>query len=182
MRLKHGAHGPHFRLSMSVSSHLGKEHVPQAWHCPEESTPADAGPWTPQRSHREGLGPHFNGLHLATILQRTLGREGELWASAAAKQLRRGFSNVIHSRLQCSALGAPGSLWEIGFFWSERLLESELFICPSAGPSPISLLHPPPYLFTHHPCRGACWGWVHAWTSQSRPQGSQAGKGGYHNR
>lgn len=116
MRLKHGAHEPHFRLSMSVSSHLGKERVPQAQHCPEELTPVDAGPWAPQSSHREGLGPHFNGLHLAMILQRKLGRKGELWVSAAAKQLGRGFSNVIYSHLKCSALEAPGSLWEIGFF------------------------------------------------------------------
>lgn len=175
VRLKHGACGPHFRLSVSVSSHLGMEHVPQAQHCPE-----DAGPWAPQSSHGEGPGPHFNGLHLAMILQRRLGRKGELWVSAAAKQLRRGFSNVIHSHLECSAQEAPGSLWETGFFWTERLLESELFICPSAGPSAISLLHPPPYLFTHHPCGGTHR--VHTWTSQSRPPGSQAGKGSYHNR
>lgn len=32
-----------------------------------------------------------NGLHLVTIPQRKLGREEELWVSAVAKHLRRGF-------------------------------------------------------------------------------------------
>ena len=48
----------------------------------------------------------------------------------------RGFLNLTHSYLKCSALEAPGHCREgTGFFWSERLLESDLSICPSAGPS-----------------------------------------------
>lgn len=59
------------------------------------------------KAPRRGAWASTNGLHLVIILQRKLGREGELWVSAVAKRLRKGLLefDTFTRKLFCS--GSP---------------------------------------------------------------------------
>lgn len=124
VRLQRGLRGAHLRLSAEFVS----PHLPRS-SCPAESTCRCWLMGAPKL--QEGRGPQPSGLHLVIIPQRKLGREGELWVLPRKGLL--GFDTFAPNTF-CS--GGPGRCrGGVGFFWSERLLGSDLSICPSAGPS-----------------------------------------------
>lgn len=92
----------------------------------------------PQLPQDGSLGPHLDGLHLVIILQRKLRREGELWLSAVAKQLRKGLLefDTFTPKLFCS--GSPQvtvGAWMFPVRETAGIRSVRLSICsPSTSP------------------------------------------------
>lgn len=147
-------------ISELASLHPEKEPVHRPQICPE-STAADAGPRVP-RAPRRGAGPHLSG---------------PVWSPSSEEAGGRGFLNLIHLYLKCSAPETPRSLW--GRSWI--LLGTEtagigcvhLSVCWSLPPSLCSV-HPPTHSSTH---LRAPAGAGSAWTRRPCARASQAGRG-----
>ena len=81
---------------------------------------------------------------------------------------------LIHLHLKCSALeNLQVAVGGVGFFWSERLSESDISVCPSSCLCSMHL----PTQFLIHPAMDTCWGWAHSHGLDS-PVLKDLGRGG----